>query len=337
MTAKGRQGGFNRFCRAILVAAALLIVPARALSFDGPLSYRNQHPLFMHVNAPSLTSARPQNAISVNTSYSSVYAVYDTGAWAPSIDVEVLEAAFKVRKELSSDMDVGLEVPVVSLRSGFMDHPLNSYHSAMHFGDYGRSMRPDNAFLYKLTRNGSTVIEGEANAISIGDVRAAFKRVVFNSPSLVNNAPMIVSIEGSVELPTGNAKKGFGSGSTDAGIAVLADIGLSSYLTAYVNLGAVAPGPLRAHETVKLKGYYFVGAAMEAAVSQSFSAIIQAHYVTAPLPFTGIGALDRGGVVLTFGGRVDMGERTFEIGITEDPNTSSAPDFSATFNVKQRF
>ncbi len=44
----------------------------------------------------------------------------------------------------------------------FMDDLLRSYHNAFGFPDYGRSNRPDNEFLYEVSRNAVLVIKGES-------------------------------------------------------------------------------------------------------------------------------------------------------------------------------
>jgi hypothetical protein len=136
-----------------------------------------------------------------------------------------------------------------------MDNFVDGYHSTFGFPDYGRSNRPDNEFLYEVRRNGKLIVKGESGRMGIGDIRITLKK------PLMKGDPAI-SIKGDVELPTGDAKSGYGSGSIDAGISLLFDKKLSEAFKTYSNIGVVFPGDLRGHERVGLKDFIYGGAAV---------------------------------------------------------------------------
>jgi len=244
--------------------------------------------------------------------------------------MEIAELNLKVKKTVKDFIELAVDVPILSFNSGFMDDFVDGYHSAFGFPDYGRSSRPDNEFLYEVRRNGRLIVKGEPGRVGIGDIRLTLKK------PLMKGDPAI-SIKGDVELPTGDAKSGYGSGSIDAGISLLFDKKLSEAFKTYSNIGVVFPGALRGHERVGLKDFIYGGAAVEAAFWKDISLLGQVFIQGSPLPETDIGPVDRTAVLLSLGGRYYSGNNSFELSFTEDPNTSGAPDFTLNFSFKSRF
>ncbi len=318
--------------KALIACAALFVLMAHASSsssFEGPLAVKNQFPLFLHVNAPRLESAAVETSFSSGISYSSVYMVRNSATWSVGIDAELAELSLRYRKAFGP-LEVGVEVPVLLFTSGVMDGFLSSYHKTFGFSDYGRSGRPANRFLYEVRRNGRTVIKGTTEDPEIGDIR-------FSTKYALRQADPVISIRADVELPTGDAKKGFGSGSLDAGAALLIDKKLGDKFKAHLNLGAVLPGDLKAYETVHLRDFLFAGAGIEAALWKNFSLLGQVMAQGSPFPRTDIGAIDRPSVLLVLGGRYVEGKDSIELSITEDPNTAGAPDVTFGLFYKRRF
>lgn len=313
----------------LVLVSSLFIAAASCPAFEGPLAVKNQFPLFMNIGAPRLESAAAGTALTAGLSYSSVFMVRSSSAWSVNLDTELAELLLRYRRQFGR-VEAGIELPVLSFSSGFLDRPLNSYHRAFGFSDYGRSSRPDNQFLYEIRRNGALIVKGKDGSPGIGDLRLSARYVVLEDDPAV-------SVRAEVELPTGDAKKGFGSGSVDAGVALLADKRISNIFKAYLNLGAVFPGNLKGYETVELDNFIYAGAALEAALWKKFSLLVQGVAQGSPFPKTGIGAMDRTSVLLTFGGRYSCGKDSLEFSVTEDPNTAGAPDVTFGLFYTKRF
>lgn len=309
--------------------ASLLMTAVSSTAFEGPLAVKNQFPLFMHTDAPRLESAAVETSLTAGLAYSSVFVVRSSAHWSVELDAELAEFSLRLR-EAVGPVEVGVELPVVFFSGGFMDGFLNSYHEAFGFEDYGRSNRPDNQFLYEVRRNGSLIIQGSDGSPAIGDLRLSAKYALLR-------VDPVVSARVDVELPTGDAKKGFGSGGLDAGVALLADKKISETFRAYLNVGAVFPGDLKGHQTVELDNFFYGGAAVEALLWKKFSLLGQVMAQGSPFPDTGIGSVDRTSVLLTFGGRYVSGRDSIEFSITEDPNTAGAPDVAFGLIYKRRF
>lgn len=308
----------------------ILFSASNALTFEGPLQVKNELPLFMYVNAPYLETAQIENSFSASLSYSSVYIVRESKEWYVGLDMEVTELNLRLKKNIMDFLEVGVDVPIASFNSGFMDSFLHSYHETFGFPDYGRGNRPDNAFLYDVRRAGAPIVDGRGGRITIGDIRFSVKKsILYGDPA--------ISIMGDLEFPTGDVKDGYGNGSIDAGIAMLFDKNLSEKVKTYLNIGAVFPGDLKGHETVGLNEYIYGGVGIEAYLLKNLGLLGQVFIQGSPYPKTDIPALDRTAVLLSFGGRYLFGKNSFELSFTEDPNTSGAPDFTLNLSYKRNF
>lgn len=314
----------------LVLQMSVLLVPPMSFSFEGPLQVKNQFPLFIHINSPYLESANAEDSFSVSLSHSSVFMTKSSPAWSVQLDMELTELNLIYKKTIGNLTELGIEIPVLSLNSGFMDSFLDTYHKAFGFPDYGRSSRPRSEFLYEVRKNGVLIVKGENGKTDIGDIRLTAKRVVLNGDP-------VISLKADVEFPTGDASSGYGSGSVDAGIAVLIDKEINDWLKTYYNLGIVFPGGLKGYETIKLKDFAYGGAGIEAALSKSLSVLGQVFVQRSSLPKTDIPSVDRAAVLLSFGGRYKSGKTSLEFSFTEDPNTSGAPDFILNLSLKGRF
>ncbi|MEW6584139.1 MAG: DUF3187 family protein [Nitrospirota bacterium] len=313
---------------------SLLILALSSIStiyaFEGPLNVGNQFPLFLHIDAPRLEKAAIETSFSASLSHSSVYLVQDSHQWSAGIDMEFTELGLAFRKNFGDRVEIGVEVPVLSFNSGFMDGFLSTYHDTFGFPDYGRSDRPDNAFLYEIREKGVLVIRGESGRIGIGDIRVILKKPLLRSDPAI-------SLQGSIELPSGDAEAGYGNGSIDAGIALMIDKNLGEKVKSYVNLGVVFPGDLRAHKKIDLREFIYGGASVEAAVWKSLDLVGQVFIQGSPFPDIGISEIDRTAILLSLGGRYHADRDSFELSFTEDPNTSGAPDFTVNFSFRRKF
>ena len=320
----------KRFLILLLSFLTISSISYSSHASEGPLQVKNQFPLFLHVNAPYLESASIENSFAANFSYSSVYLVREAPEWDMGLDMEIAELDLRFRKNIRDFIEIGIDLPIISFNSGFMDDLLRSYHNAFGFPDYGRSNRPENEFLYEVRRNGVLVIKGEGGRIGIGDIRFTIKKPILTGDPAV-------SLRGDVELPTGDAKKGYGSGSIDAGVAVMIDKKLGEKFKAYGNLGVIFPGDLKAHEKVQLREFVYGGTGVEAALWKNLSLLGQVFIQGSPFPKTDIPPVDRIAVLLSLGGRYHSGNNSLDLSFTEDPNTSGAPDFTLIFSFKRRF
>jgi len=310
--------------------AIALLFPIISSALDGPLTVKNQFPVFLPINQPYLEQAATESSFGVSLSHSSVFVMENSAAWRAHLDLELTEVNFRYRKNIPGLIEVGIDLPILRAAAGFLDSPLSWYHDTFSFPDYGRSSRPDNSFLYDVRRNGAPLIEGVNNRAGIGDVRLTAKKKLFAGEP-------VISVLVDLELPTGNARIGYGSGGTDAGAALLLDRKLGSEAKLYANLGVVVPGDLKAYQTVDLKTFYHAGAAIEVMATRRLSLIVQYLAQSSPYPKTGITQIDGTAMLLVLGGRYYGKSGGYELSLTEDPNTTGAPDFILNVSYKRKF
>jgi hypothetical protein len=312
--------------RALLAALLLVLLPgqAGAREFEGPLQVRNQFPILLPLAPPYLESAEVRNRVIAGLSHSSIYVIESSPVWVVNMDLELTELDLRFTRKTGSSTELGLDIPFIRLTAGFLDQPLAWFHEVLGTGDYGRSERPHNEFLYQVDYQGQPVIKPESGRSGIGDVRATVKRQI-------RAASPAVSIMADVEFPTGDAKTGYGNGSYDFGIALLMDVDLGERYRGSVNLGFLSPGDLKGYQTIPLRNVVFAGLGIEAAWWERFHAIAQVMVQQSPYPETGIREVDWPGILLMIGGRYVFERSALEFSLTEDPNTAGAPDF--TLNV----
>ncbi len=319
-----------RFIHKVFIPLILFIICPlfQAFPFDGPMQVKNQYPIFLHANEPYLEEAAISNSMSYSLSHSSTYTVEESGDWLINLDMEITELNFRYKKIIKDTVELGLDIPVLILGGGFMDGFLEDYHEAFDFPDYGRSNRPHNEFLYDVRHNGKEVVQGKSGT-DIGDIRLSAKK------SLISSDGLNLSVAGNVEVPVSSAKKGYSNGSLDAGVSVLLDKSITDAVMTYWNFGAVFPGDVRGHEKVDLKNYLYGGVAIEAALGDGLSAIVQVLGQSDIYPETGVSAVDQDSYMIVIGGRYNTKGGSFELSLAEDLSVSGTPDFiiNLTFKV----
>jgi hypothetical protein len=317
------------YVRCLLAVLAVIVLDAEVRAFEGPLAVRNQFPLFLIADAPYFESAALPRDVTMRMSYSSIFMTRDSSEWTVNLDMEMAELALTVRTMLGTRIAIGAEVPVLIFTDGFLDGFLNSYHDTFGFSDYGRPSRPDNEFLFEVTRSGKTVIRGDIGP-GLGDIRLFVQ-------GLLREANPTVSVRVDVEFPTGDAKKGFGNGSLDGGVALLVDQPLSERISLYGMGGAVLAGDLKAYERINMENYLYGGAALQYKLTQGLRAVGQLFVQSSPFPETGIGEVDDTAFLLSLGLTYLKGKTHFAFAFTEDLSHSGAPDFTVSFVVKTPF
>lgn len=329
-----RTGKATALAAAAIFFLAALAPPAAAAgpdgpTFAGPLRVSNVHPLFIAAGAPELLTAEPVSAASATLSYGSTFLVKNSPAWGFAVDLETALLELRASRAFGA-AEVYADVPFISHNGGFLDGLLDRFHSATGTGDYGRSERPHNEFLYDVARNGNTVIDGRGGEAAIGDVTAGLKL------TLMEGDPW-VSVNGYVELPTGDADRGYGTGGVDWGLGVLVNKAVGERVMIYINGGYVLAGDLEAVRTAPLDDYLYGGAGVEWAWRRDLSLHAQVLAQGSPFETTGVDEVDDLSMVLTFGGRYRFGESTLEFSFSEDPTVAGAPDFMVTTGLSRRF
>jgi hypothetical protein len=332
-----------RLFRLLLPLPLIFLFFTTAHSFNGPLQVKNQFPIFIHLNQPYLERALPETSFSASLSHSSVYTVQNSGEWVIDMDMEITEFNLRYKHYIESIGELGIDLPFLVFGGGFLDGFLETYHDVISVQDpYGRSERPKDSFLYEIrhgeytkllaernsgTRGDTAVVLGRTGT-GLGDIRLTLKRPVL----IIDNYTF--SVKGDIELPTGDAKEGYGNGSVDAGISVLYDRRFSERIMSYWNIGVIFPGDVDGYQRIDLNNFIFAGAAVEMDIARKWDLLLQIIAQSPVYPETELLAVDRTAYLLSFGCRYNRGDNGMEFSITEDINESGAPDFTANISYK---
>jgi hypothetical protein len=238
----------NRSLPLYFLLIFFFLTPLPASSFEGPFRVKNQFPLFLHLDTPILEKAAQEDSISLSLHYSSVFMKKNSSDWLVDLDLESAELNISYKKNLPGLIELGFEVPLLGFSPGILDQPLESYHSAFGFPDYGRSRFPKNEFHYRLFRKGKLLVEGESGKVGLGDLRLTGKKEFPFGETLW-------AVKADLEFPTGDPNTGFGNGSLDWGLAVIGERKLGQSFKLTGTLGLVGPGDLKALDTVELQPY----------------------------------------------------------------------------------
>jgi hypothetical protein len=212
-----------------------------------------------------------------------------------------------------------------------MDGVVNRFHGLFGFGSYGRQNRPKNEFLYEVKRNGVTIVKGESGQPGLADIKLSVKKAIVSSDP-------VVSVKLAAELPTGDAKRGYGSGNIGADLSLLLDKKLGERYLTYWNVGVAYPGDIDGYEKVRTRRFAFGGASVEMVFSDDLNLLAQWSFQTSPYPETGIRCVDAVATQLTFGARFNGGNGgSYDFTFAEDPNTAGVPDFTVGFSFKKKF
>lgn len=317
-----------RTCASAIILLFASSSPAAA-SFEGPFQVRNLFPLSLHLDQPFLEKAATESSMSYSLSHSSTYVVQDSADWAFGLDMEITEINFIYRRNVRDIFEMSVVLPVLITGGGFMDDFVENFHEAFGFSDYGRSDRPHNEFRYSVSRDGDSVISGKSGT-RMGDIRLAVKKPLLSSDRYR------LSALASVEFPVSSSEQGFSNGSIDGSGALLLDAAVSERIMTYWNMGGVFPGDVRGHERLNVRNYFHAGTAVEMILGRGFSAILQVQGQSEFYHDTGVDAVDGWAYLIAFGGRYQKGDRSLDLSLTEDLNTTGVPDFIVNLTYKVR-
>jgi len=298
----------------------------RAEAFQGPLYTRNSHPLFVGMGNPALESAGLQQFNSVCFTYASTYLVDGNDEWDFNIDLESFIMDIRMKRIVDKELEVSLTIPVISYNDGVLDGLLAEYHDAFGLNDYGRDRRPDNEFLFNVSRRGRILIDGEAGRMAVGDIKLELKQILYSGDTSI-------SFAGFVDFPTGNADHGYGNGNFDWGLALYMDQPLGQTTMLYVNAGYAFSESYEGREEINLRNYLFGSAGIEWVYSRTLSLYTQFVIQGSPYEDTGMREVDGTVSILTFGSRHITGKNSIvEFSFSEDTNTAGAPDFTVSLS-----
>ncbi len=275
---------------------------------------------------------RPAGALrgSLEVAYSSIFQREGArgGRNVYEADLELLTVTPRLAWQATERLTLGLSIPVHNAGPGFLDRPIQDFHDAFDMPNGGREMVPNDRFRSRLVIDDRLVYQGEERP-GLGDLAVTQGWRLAGRPG----APFRLAVRTGVELPTGDATRGYGSGEIDLGAALAATVeagGFALHAQALISL----PGDLAGVTRVETDAAYGFGVAIEAPlVRDRLHVLAQVDGRTGFVSGTGLEALDGNLLQIAGGFALRLGRAWITLGLAEDGHTGTAPDVTLLMRI----
>jgi hypothetical protein len=331
-----RIGGFQCILR--IIALGLLLVPAtsgRAGAGFGPLQTTNRLPLHLPFLKPRPVPvdlpARGDFDVTVAAEYSNTFFDHRNDRWDVLMDMEMMVAEVSLAYSPASKTALRLDLPFVSMGSGFLDGFLENYHDALGVSNSGREKRPKNDYAYRVTKDGLTWVQGEPGTLHIADMAVSAQYELMKDRG---DLKMTGSLLMSLKLPTGDPDRGLGSGAFDFGIYAPMRWSVDPW-SFFLMPGAAFVGDPQtqgAHVSARNSIALFGGVAYD--YSPRTTWLVQLNFYTSPIEQMDLDDLDHGALELDIGFyRLLAEDCILEFALGEDL-TRALPDFNLRLGLR---
>jgi Protein of unknown function (DUF3187) len=207
-----RKDPIMTLTRMVLGLAVCLARPAVAQHAE-PLHIRNLNPLVSIFGLPNWDTVSPGNRFGAQLEIANHFRLSARGGDRLILDGETQRTTVSFSHGFDAGWSLGAEVPYYHISGGFLDDAIDAWHSVLRLPDGGRNVRPEDALLFSVSRNGNEFFRLDRPRSGIGDVQLKLAREIGRT------RPFVVEV--AAKLPTGDESMLSGSGSADASISVL--------------------------------------------------------------------------------------------------------------------
>ena len=309
----------------------LLAVALPAAAAERPLPLYNQSALARGFELPTLGEtavlaagdARTELRFDLTTEY---HASGDVGE-SVVLDGETDLLTLAFRRGLGAGLELTIDVPVMYQGGGFMDGPVENWHSAFGLPNGGREDAPRNRYLYQYQRNGELLLDNDRSGADFGDVRFGLGWQALDG----------LALRGEFKFASGSSKHLSGGNN---GAAVWADYALplppDSMLSGWLSGGVSSNGDTGVLDD-GLQNHWIplAGGGVAVRPFERWAFLTQLYYHGALYD----GDLDpfRSALQFALGTRYYvLPDFAVDFAFQEDPITSSSPDFSLHLGLAWR-
>jgi Protein of unknown function (DUF3187) len=253
-----------------------------------------------------------------------------------NLDLEMVRTVIALRYGVHPNFDVGVALPIIYTYDGILD---GFIHGVEHLFTQ-KNERPlrkhqvAGAFTYQVSRGNRVFIQGQDDALGIGDIVLQGKGQILHEQEWFP----AVSLRAAVKFPSGDADRAFGSGEFDGSVGVLLQKTLWRF-TFYVNADVTFPGQAFDDVDVSLHPFFLGLFAIEFRVSRPVSLVLQFRGDTRPF-HDAISILDRRIMETHLGVNWEISHHlVLQAGLAEDIANSAccSADVSFFLNLTGRF
>ncbi len=296
----------------------------------GPLQIKIQSPPYLMFLTPVPDSPElapfDKLAISMALDYSSTFLYAKSHEWFALIDMEMMVLDLFLEYRAAKNLSLMANLPMVGMGSGFMDPFLDDYHTRFNFREYGRSLRPQNAFDYNLKINDQDWIHSQHSGLRTADGSVSAKFMVLDDET---TGFLCASISYFLKVPLGDTTRGLGSGHFDHGIFLLTRVRNFPFIL-YFNTGFILlSDPETFGPEVSVNNIFSFLISTEYVISKTCSFLLQLNCFESPFNDTGISKLDGGNIEMGLGLIWDIKPNFgLEVAFCEDLSETGTPDFN---------
>ena len=297
---------------------------------------QNQSPMVSIFGLPTLGAAQVlgpgQSSFGVTVDLANNFTGADATGEQIYLDGESTRLTLSGRYGLGARGEVGIELPVIEVGGGFLDHFIETYHSTFGFPDHGRELAPQGRLLYRYSRNGLPVLDMERGGTGLGDLRLTGAWQLGQSADQRRSW----TLRGSLKLPTGKAQRLRGSGSTDLALWVVGS-SQSGRMSVMGAAGAMlmSRGEVLAAQQRPAVAFGGLALAYEAAGWLDLKAQVNAH--SSFYSGSQLKQVNAASGQLTLGGEFRLSRRTsLDFGVSEDIVVDASPDVVFHFGVRHK-
>jgi Protein of unknown function (DUF3187) len=190
---------------------------AAALDPATPFSTTNQNPLVAIYGLPPTGSATllapGRTSTELRADIASVCSRNDRSEEKILLDGETYRFTLALRHGIGERFEVGLEIPYVQHREGFLDGFIIDWHNFFNLPQGERDDLPRDRLAYSYEKNGETEIDINDKAEGFGDLRLTMGWQLWKA-----EGDKALALRASLKLPTGDEDRLLGSGSTDVAL-----------------------------------------------------------------------------------------------------------------------
>ena len=240
------------------------------------------------------------------------------------IDGETSRFTALLRYGLFDDLELGIDIPMISHGGGAADSLIRNFHKLFGFPTAGRDLVANNQLNYLYTANGVNRVNINQSSTGLGDIQVSGAYQIWherNSRSL--------ALRAGLKLPSGNAGKLHGSGGTDISIRLAySDAGTfsSQHVTIFGSLGGLflGSGNIMTNEQRQFVSFGSLGLGWQACERVSLKVQLDAH---TPFYNSTLDELGMNSVQVVMGGSIKLFEKTYlDLAVSEDAIVDTAPD-----------
>jgi hypothetical protein len=327
--------------RRILTCSFLFLtcLPWSALALDlTPFSIRNFSPPAMIKGLPVAETPRLNAPGQLSTRFgldvSNIATDNSSSDEAIVLDGETYVATLGLRFGLADHLQVGVDLPWVWQKTGFLDGFIENFHNLFGFPNADRDNLPKYKINYDYSHANGDDFQLGHQTNGIGDIR------LIAAWQWLDTEQSAASLQAAIKAPTGDAGDFTGSGGWDVSLALSAqrDFALEKGMAAlWGGLGGswLGDGDVLQDRVENWAVSGWLGAGWSPLNWLALKVQLDGN---SALYQSGLREIGNPAVLLTVGGTLGLGEATtLDIGLGEDLAVTTAPDAIFHFSLNHKF